>query len=395
MKTSLLQLLSVACLSCLPLAYAAAPHQLVGIKASQTSESARLELKLNSKATYKVFALANPNRLVIDILQTHLNAPLQSVASNNSLIKMIRVGHPDTTTLRLVLDLKQPVKFNIFSQNQKIFLDAYALSKTNIQIEKPIGATKMTEPERPTIKAPVLLNKPSNHKFTVVIDPGHGGRDPGALGGYGTKEKNVVLGIAVKLAKLIEQEPTMQAVLTRHGDYFVTLADRLKLSRKGKADLFVAIHADSYFNNKANGASVYALSRRGATSLAARWLASRENHSELGGVDLRELEDQSVQLRSVLIDLAQTATTTDSLRLGNSLLDSLDSVTNLHYSRVEQAPFMVLKSPDIPSVLVEIGFLSNLHEEEKLRDERYQQKMAQALFNGIRGYVKKYSMAHL
>jgi N-acetylmuramoyl-L-alanine amidase len=190
---------------------------------------------------------------------------------------------------------------------------------------------------------------------------------------------------------LIEAEPNMRAVLTRNGDYFVPLIDRIKLARKGKADLFIAIHADSYFNTSSSGASVYALSRGGATSVAAKWLAQRDNYSELGGVDLGELEDQSYLLRSVLIDLAQTATITDSMRLGKSVLHSLDDVTRLHYSRVEQAPFMVLKSPDIPSILVETGFISNAKEEMHLRDPRYQDQIAQALLNGVRTYFRKYS----
>lgn len=226
----------------------------------------------------------------------------------------------------------------------------------------------------------------------IVIDPGHGGRDPGAIGKCGTREKHVVLAIARQLADLINHKKGLRAVLTRNGDYFVPLGRRLKLSRKGKADLFLSIHADSFFNAHSRGVSIFALSRHGATSLAARWLADRDNHSELGGVHLGKLEDKSFMVRSVLIDLAQTATIRDSLHLGNSLLNSLDGMTRLHRGRVEQAPFMVLKSPDIPSILVEVGFLSNCSEEKKLRDPIYQKKIAHALFNGILHYIKKYSV---
>ena len=199
--------------------------------------------------------------------------------------------------------------------------------------------------------------------------------------------KKCSIGIASRLAELINSEPNMRAVLTRNGDYFITLGDRLRISRNDKADLFIAIHADSYFNNQSTGASVYALSPHGASSVAARWLADRENHSELGGVDLNELGDKSYVLRSVLIDLAQTATISDSIKLGSNVLDGLEQVTRLHYSEVEQAPFMVLKSPDIPSILVETGFLSNPREEERLRQAAYRDKLARALLAGIRHYA--------
>ena len=226
--------------------------------------------------------------------------------------------------------------------------------------------------------------------FTIVIDAGHGGKDSGALGVRGTVEKNVVLNIAKKLADEINQQPNRRALLTRHGDYFVSLRERLKLARRVNADLFVAIHADAYFDNNATGASVYALSQRGATSEAARWLAKRDNYSELGGVELNSLHDRSPMLRSVLIDLAQTSTIQDSIRLGNRVLDALDTISSLHYTRVEQAPFVVLKSPDIPSILVEVGFITNPKEEKRLADSFYQQKIAHALFQGIQQYVQKY-----
>jgi len=226
--------------------------------------------------------------------------------------------------------------------------------------------------------------------FIVVVDAGHGGKDTGAIGFYKTREKDIVLSIATQLAALINQQPHMRAVMTRKGDYFVPLANRLILTRKDDADLFIAIHADSYFNTRASGASVFALSQRGATTVAARWLSDRDNHSELDGVELNQLNDKSPLLRSVLIDLAQTVTIRDSLRFGNSILDSLENMTKLHASHVEQAPFMVLKSPDIPSILVETGFISNGAEELRLRDPVYQHKLALALFNGIRLYQKKY-----
>lgn len=358
----------------------AASSRLTTIQVSDTRSSARLEFSLSQLTQYRVFTLEHPARLVVDFNNTRLDVNLNTVSLPSAIMQTVRAGHPTPSTLRLVFDLRKPVQFQTLTQRQKILLD--------VRTEKNSAPSF----EKPAVEKTPIIKEARRREIVVVIDPGHGGKDPGAIGEYGSKEKNVVLAISQRLADLIDRQPNMRAVLTRKGDYFVPLRERLKLARKGKADLFVAIHADSYFNAHSSGASVYALSRRGATSEAARWIARRDNYSELGGVDLGELEDKSYVLRSVLIDLAQTATITDSLRLGTSMLDSLDNVTRLHYSRVEQAPFVVLKSPDIPSVLVETGFISNPNEERKLRDESYQNKIAQALFNGIQMYLRKYSL---
>lgn len=231
--------------------------------------------------------------------------------------------------------------------------------------------------------------------FIIVIDAGHGGKDSGALGQRGSKEKNIVLNISKKLAAKINEQPQLRAVLTRGGDYFVPLRKRLQLARKGKADLFVAIHADAFFNNDATGVSVYALSQRGASNEAARWLAQQDNYSELGGVELNTLSDHDPMLRSVLVDLAQASTIQDSIRLGNHVLDALDDISSLHYKKVERAPFVVLKSPDIPSILVETGFITNPREEKRLLNPDYQDQVAQALMIGIKQYVQKYTMRNL
>lgn len=423
--------------------------KLTEINVSNGGSSARLEFFLSQPTKYHVFTLDNPDRLVIDLMATKLATNLQKVALGNSPLKMIRSGHPEPQRLRLVLDLKKPIKFENYAQSNKIMLDVYAQEEdptSSQELSTGRSSTKSNSTKTPSTKAnstksgstkgpsnrlssskpnatgrestksgstksgstkpnarradeplsqakpkPAIETKSTLPTIVVVIDPGHGGKDPGAIGESGTKEKNVVLSIARHLAILINHQPHMRAVLTRKGDYFVPLRGRLKLARKGKGDLFVSIHADSFYDDKSTGISIYALSHHGATTEAARWLAKRENTSELGGVDLGELGDKSVVLRSVLIDLAQTATITDSLRLGSAMLQSLDQVTELHYTRVEQAPFMVLKSPDIPSILVETGFISNPTEEAKLRDEAYQTKIAQALFNGIQIYFKKYS----
>lgn len=229
------------------------------------------------------------------------------------------------------------------------------------------------------------------HIFTVVIDAGHGGKDSGAVGQNGTKEKEVVLAIAKKIAQQLEKIPGIRVTQTRKGDYYVPLRARLNLARRDDADLFIAVHADAYFNKRASGASVYALSQHGATSEASRWLAQQENHSELDGIDLDNLQDRSRVLRSVLIDMSQTATIRDSLHLGNRVLDSLDRIARLHHKKVEQAPFVVLKSPDIPSILVETGFITNPSEEARLANPLYQDQIAAAVVHGVQSYIRKYA----
>lgn len=380
LKKTKIILSTMLAIACVPFCvYAKSAAQLVDIHTSNASSSARMVFSLSQAVPVHIFRLGNPNRLVIDLENTRLGVDLNAVKVTD--IKSIRAGHPTPTTLRLVFDLSSDTQYKQIFEDKKnqLILDLYFLEKLPSQIVASSSKKKMTVTQAPAEK----------QKIVVVIDPGHGGKDTGAIGEHGTEEKNIVLGIAKKLAKIINKQPNMQAVLTRNGDYFVPLRERLKLARKGKADLFIAVHADAYFTNAASGASVYTLSQRGATSEAARWIAKRDNYSELGGVDLDELGDQSHLLRSVLIDLAQTATITDSLRLGTSILDSLDNVTRLHYSRVEQAPFVVLKSPDIPSVLVETGFISNSHEEARLRDKAYQHKLAVAMYDGVKFYITK------
>jgi N-acetylmuramoyl-L-alanine amidase len=219
-----------------------------------------------------------------------------------------------------------------------------------------------------------------------MLDPGHGGKDSGAIGPNKTMEKMVVLSISKKLQNLLNQEPGIDARMTRKGDYFISLRQRLNIARKNRAQLFVAIHADAFNNNTASGASVFALSEHGATSEAARWLAERENTSELSGIDLK-VKDRELKL--VLLDMSQTATIDDSLQLGHSMLVALAKLTRLHTNRVEQAGFVVLKSPDIPSVLVETGFISNPSEEKLLVASPYQDRIARALEQGIASYFKQ------
>lgn len=226
-----------------------------------------------------------------------------------------------------------------------------------------------------------------NKLFTVVIDPGHGGKDTGAIGKNGVREKDVVLSISRKLAKKLTQPHKVRVMMTRNRDMYLPLRTRMNIARKYNADLFIAVHADAYFNNEAKGMSVYALSQHGATNEATRWLVQQEKYSELGNIDFDNLHDKSRMLRSVLIDLAQTATIRDSIQIGNRILASLNKVSHLHYQQVTMAPFCVLKSPDIPSILIETGYLSNAYEASQLSNVKYQDKVAAAIASGVHGYL--------
>lgn len=226
-----------------------------------------------------------------------------------------------------------------------------------------------------------------NKIFTVVIDPGHGGKDTGAIGKNGLREKDVVLSISRKLARQLTQPHRIRVIMTRNRDVYLPLRTRMNIARKYNADLFIAVHADAYFNNDAKGMSVYVLSQHGATNEATRWLVQQEKYSELDNIDFDSLHDKSRMLRSVLIDLAQTATIRDSIQIGNRVLSSLNKVSHLHYKEVTQAPFCVLKSPDIPSILIETGFLSNPVEASQLANVVYQDKVARAISSGVQGYL--------
>ena len=283
-----------------------------------------------------------------------------------------RHGYPLPHTLRLVYDLRQPVRITATKKTD--------VSQRNVQLQvrfTPISPSKVSA------KAAA---KTALRDVVVVIDPGHGGHDPGAKGPHHALEKDIVLAIAKLLKQLIEKQPGMRVVLTRDEDRYVGLRKRLQFAHQSNADVFISIHADAYSRETIHGASVFALSQRGATSEAARWLAEKENYSELGGVDLRSLDDSDGMVRVVLLDLAQTATISASLKLGAVVLKNLDSVGSLHHSTVEQARFVVLKSLDTPSILVETGFISNPTDARNLTNSTHQMKLAQAIFAGLKRY---------
>lgn len=341
----------------------------------------------------RYFVLDHPSRFVVDVNNGRLQIPVHPAVFSGTLINSLRQGTQPQQVLRLVFDLNADVSAHksMDSPNTVIFelknKKPQAQSSAVVNNSNPVAITQSAASSNSTNKLPVAMvvkTAPQGiRKVVVVIDAGHGGKDPGASGPRGSQEKNVVLAIARDLYADINDTAGMRAVMTRNGDYYLTLRERLQKARDADADIFIAVHADAYQNAQSRGASVYALSLKGASSEAARWLAAKENYSELGGVDLSDKNDM---LRSVLIDLSQTATISASLKLGGDILAQMGLFTPLHHAGVEQARFVVLKSPDIPSVLVETGFLSNSSEELKLRDAQYQQKVARAILKGVIAY---------
>ncbi len=392
--------------------YAAVLQSLVVTEAAGKTS---IVCTLNSVPSYKGFLLSAPTRAVVDLEQTNSTLHLNQLPVARGVIGRLRSGSPSPQTLRLVFDLKQPSDLKIVNwktgmngaQGIRIDLIPRAGGAPQTVASKPqpvepafVPHTYQPPPSAPTLhlnapQKPIGSQKPiavhhaprQNHRdVVIVIDAGHGGKDPGAMGPRRNVEKNVTLAIAHKLKEQIDRQPGMRAVMTRNGDYYVGLRERLNISRKYNADMFVSIHADAFNNRNSNGASVYALSPTGATSEAARWLAEKENYSELGGVDLSGLDDRNGLIRTVLLDLSQTATVNAGLQVGDRVLRHLDQMTTLHHNKVEQARFVVLKSPDTPSILVETGFISNPREEFNLTSPSYQTRLSQAIFNGIKRY---------
>lgn len=331
----------------------------------------RIVFDLTGPADHKLIVLSNPDRIVLDLKGTQLRADLASLVLAETPVRRMRSGVRDGDDLRVVLEVGTAVKPRSFSltaneqAGDRLVLDLY---------DKEAQAAPVMKSDRQSAKRDIV----------IAIDAGHGGEDPGALGPRRVREKDVVLAIARELNKLLKADPGFQPTLIRSGDYYVSLKGRRDLARKRQADLFVSIHADAFKRKEANGASVYALSTRGATSTAARYLAQRENAADLvGGVRLSDKDDV---LAGVLADLSMTSTLDTSLKLGDKVLRNVDNVAKLHKANVEQAGFAVLKSPDIPSILVETGFISNPGESKKLATSSYQKKMAKAIHRGVRDW---------
>lgn len=363
----------------------ASPIQMSGMKIEPGKNRTRLIFNLSDKTFGKIKYIPSPPRVMILFANTNMRFKISNVNVSGANIRTISAKQM-YGTIQFIMQVTGKVHWTAqFIPNGE---------RVNFQVDIVSAAGNTKEPVLKPIQhkqqdPQTFSSTLKNPMFIVAIDAGHGGKDTGAIGQGGEREKNVVLAIAKKLAIDINRQPGMRAILTRNGDYYIPLRGRLNAARKAKADLFIAIHADGFFDDRAKGASVYAISQHGATSEAARWLAQKENYSELGNVSLNNLQDHSPVLRSVLIDMAQTATTQDSLNVGKEVLAQLDDISTLHYKRVEQAPFMVLKSPDIPSILIETGFISNPSEASKLMNAKYQEQLASAIKTGIQQYIRK------
>ncbi|PHS73835.1 MAG: N-acetylmuramoyl-L-alanine amidase [Cycloclasticus sp.] len=335
----------------------------------------RLVFGITSPVSHKVFVLDNPPRIVLDIENVTFDTELPSFSAGHKVVSLLRQAARNKNDLRVVIDLKETVRPKSFvlkpnaDYGHRLVVDLYPKSQqTN---NSPVAIKKAS-------------NTPQNKKWVVAIDAGHGGEDPGAKGYRGTREKTVVLAIAKKLAAQVNKQPNMKAYLVRSGDYYIGLRQRMEKARKARADLFVSIHADAFRNQQAKGSSVYVLSNRGASSEAARWLADSENAADLvGGVSLDDKDDM---LASVLLDLSQNATEDASATFAGEVLKNLKGVGHVHKKQVQRAGFMVLKSPDIPSILVETAFISNRQEEANLRSSKHQTKIATAIMRGVKAY---------
>ncbi|MEW5781372.1 MAG: N-acetylmuramoyl-L-alanine amidase [Pseudomonadota bacterium] len=379
-----------------PLARAAAAT-LIGVRVWPAPDYTRVTIEHDQPIEFRQMLLKDPERLVLDLEGVEFNSVLASlpgkILDEDPQIKLIRAGRFKPGVVRIVIELKGEVKPQLFalkpigSYGHRLVIDLYpavppdpllALLEKRAQ-DDPFAPADPAADRKPRAEEPDITRL-----ITVVIDPGHGGEDPGAIGAGGSREKDVTLAIARRLKAKIDATPNMRALLTRDGDYFIPLQQRVAKARRVKADLFVSVHADAFMKPTARGSSVFVLSENGASSSAARWLADRENAADLiGGVNLG---NKDPHLARTLLDLSQTATINDSLKLGRAVLNEIGGINDLHKGHVEQAGFAVLKAPDIPSILVETAFISNPEEEKRLTDEAYQNQMAEALLSGMKRY---------
>lgn len=344
-----------------------------GFRVWTDPDKTRAVLDLSSRTEYQLFTLESPDRVVIDLRSSRLQGSLDFRQEYAGVISNVRHGQPGSDMLRVVLDLHQGVKVKSFlleptgQYGHRLVVDLYSGSQ-----EKKSTYKQLSDVQK------------ANRDVVIAIDAGHGGEDPGAIGKARSREKDVVLAIARELKQAIDVRPGMQAVMIRNGDYYIPHRARFEKARQHRADLFVSIHADAFHDRRVTGGSVFVLSQRGASSEFARRTAANENNSDLvGGVTLSDKDDM---LASVLLDLSQSATMEASGEVARSIFASMDQVGKMHRRHVESANFLVLKSPDVPSVLVETAFISNPSEEERLRDPAHQRKLASAIANGIQDY---------
>ena len=390
-------LLLLACVSAST--YAA---KIENIRIWPAPDNTRLVLDTSAAVTFDQITLTNPERLVIDIDRSLLSTSLAKLDFTNSPIRSIRSSQRSDNKMRLVLDLAYKTSHKIFtlppnaSYGHRLVVDLFNYKKASPTPTK--GAViKPLQPQATTLSSLALLD--SQRDILIAIDAGHGGEDPGALGprfgGKKLQEKHVVLGISKELQALIKKEPGFEPLLIRTGDYYISLRGRTKKARKANADLFISVHADAFKNGKAKGASVWVLSSHGASSEMGRLLAQKENDADLiGGIGGISLEDKEDDVAMTLLDMSMNYSQTTGQGVAKEVLGNIGKLTKLHKKYVERAGFMVLKSPDVPSILVETGFISNPGEAAKLRTQRYQKQMANAIFKGLKSYFYSFPIAN-
>lgn len=380
-------------------AYAGVRPVVASGEASVSERGTRLMFKLSGPADHKVFTLENPHRVVLDLSETSLPKGFDLRLPEGTVISRLRSGVRNGYDLRLVFDLHQPVKPSALllpDPDGKGFRLVVDLAHKPLGL--PTAPAKIEETPRVVAKQPVerapaparQAPRSGMRDLVIAIDAGHGGKDPGAVGRDGTREKDVTLAIARKLESMLRAERGFKPVLTRNKDVFIPLRERTRIARRNKADMFISLHADAFSDPDARGASVFCLSLNGASSEAARWMADKENAADLvGGVSLNDRNDT---LASVLLDLSQTASMQASLDAGQRVLTELGEIGSVHKRSVQQAGFVVLKSPDIPSMLVESAFISNPEEERKLRTSAHQERVARSVLRGLHSYYASKAM---
>ncbi len=372
-----------------------AATSVLAVRVWPARDYTRVTLECQQSIAFSQMILKDPDRLVVDLEGIEFNSILQNlpdkISATDPYIKLIRAGRFKPGVVRLVIELKTEIQPQVFAlkpvgeYGYRLVMDLYP----TVADDPLLALLEKLDTAPSSQKAPQKSAAQDEmiRMVTIVIDPGHGGEDPGAIGRGGSYEKNVTLQMSRRLKAKIDAEPNMRSMLTRDGDFFIPLNQRVQKARRVKADLFVSVHADAFIKPTARGSSVFVLSENGASSSAARWLAQRENSADLvGGVNL-DVKDP--HLARTLLDLSQTATLNDSLKLGRAVLGELGGVNALHKDHVEQAGFAVLKAPDIPSILIETAFISNPEEERRLNDDAYQDKMAEAILRGIKSYLAK------
>lgn len=384
-----------------PVALAGGPT-VRAAKIVQTGDVTRLIVDCDGEVAATYFMVANPNRLVVDLdglprIYDPLRQLVDLVRPEDDLVAGVRIGVNRPGVVRVVLELKRLATANLAMSGPRIMIELRGAEEMDLLMQAASGRLSGAPREQGATQAKVGREEPmesdgvpegAGRRVTVMIDPGHGGEDPGAIGPSGLREKDVNLAVAKELKSLIDAQPGMRAVLTRSTDVFVPLAERVQRARRIRADLFLSIHADAWVNSEARGASVFVLSERGASSAQARLLAQHENSVDiLGGIKVSPTKDAF--LRRTLIDLSQTATMRDSQKLGRLILSELEPLSKLHKSRVEEAGFAVLKAPDIPSALIETAFISNPEEEALLADPAYRRRLSEAVVRGVRQYFAK------